>query len=77
MSTTFFVVMQKRGDGKVYADLHKCLPELFLTAEDAQQALDADPLLAPHRHVVEMVAMTALEYEGQCEDLDRLQDLLD
>lgn len=71
MSTTFFVVMQKRGDGRVFADLHKCLPEMFLTPEDAQAALDADPLLAPHRHVVEMVAMTASEYAMHLDDLDR------
>ncbi len=62
MSTSLFVVMQKRRDGHVYADLHKCLPEMFLTPEDAQKALDADPELAPYRHVVELVACTREEY---------------
>jgi len=53
---TFYVVMQKRGDGKVYADLHKCLPHIFFTREDAEEARQADPELANHRHVVELVA---------------------
>lgn len=77
MSATFYVVMQRRGDGKVYADLHKCLPKMFLTPEDAQAALESDLELAPHRHVVKMVAMTDDDYELHCEDLNRLQDLLD
>jgi hypothetical protein len=70
MSTTFYVVMQKRGDGFIYADLHKCLPEMFLTIEEAEAALNADPELAPHRHVVELVAAKHAEW-------DELQDLLD
>lgn len=62
MSVSFFAVMQKRRDGRVYADLHKSLPGLFLTPEDAQKALDADPELAPYRHVVPLVACTREEY---------------
>lgn len=56
VAAEFFVVMQKRRDGKVYADLHKCLPTMFLTLEDAQAALEADPELKPHRHIVRMLA---------------------
>ena len=52
----FYVVMQKRKDGRVYADLHKCLPTIFLTPQDAQAALDADPELKSYRHIVELVA---------------------
>lgn len=52
----FFVVMLKRADGKVYPDLHKCLPTMYLTFEDAQHALDADPNLKPYHHIVRMVA---------------------
>lgn len=54
---TFYVNMQKRRDGVVYADLHKCLPTIFFTPEDAQAAIDADPELKPFRHVVELVAV--------------------
>lgn len=53
----FYVIMQKRGDGKVYADLHKCPPTFYLTEEDAEAALAVDELAA-HRHVVELVACT-------------------
>lgn len=54
----FYVNMQKRGDGKVYPDLHKTDERIYLTREDAQAAVDADPTLAPYRHVVELVAAT-------------------
>lgn len=69
---TFFVNMQKRGDGKVYADLHKTDGTIYFTAEDAQAAIDADPMLKPHRHVVEMVAMTREEYEEQSKEIKEL-----
>lgn len=63
MAYQFFVNMQKRGDGKVYADLHKTDQAIYFSEEDAQAAIDKDPSLSPHRHVVEMVAMTAQEYD--------------
>ena len=53
----FFVNMQKRGDGVVYADLHKTDHCIYFTAEEAQAAIDKDPELAPYRHVVELVAV--------------------
>ncbi len=54
----------------VYADLHKTDHVIYLTPEDAQAAIDADPELAPHRRVVELVAMTVEDWnelmkEGQ------------
>ena len=52
----FFVNMQKRGDGKVYVDLHKTDHGLYLTAEEAQAAIDLYPELAQHRHVVRLIA---------------------
>lgn len=55
---TFYVVMQKRRDGRVYADLHKTTERIYLTPDDARAALDADPELRPYRHVVELVAVT-------------------
>jgi hypothetical protein len=33
--TTFYVIMQKRRDGEVYADLHKTNEIMYLTYEDA------------------------------------------
>lgn len=62
MSTTFYVIMQKRRDGMVYADLHKTDHRFYLTPEDAQAAIDADPELASHRRVVELVAMTVEDW---------------
>lgn len=56
MSFCFYVNMQKRGDGKVYADLHKTDERIYFTPEEAQAAIDADPELAPYRHVVCLVA---------------------
>lgn len=56
MSFLFYVNMQKRRDGKVYPDLHKTDERMYFTPEEAQAAIDADPELAPYRHVVPMVA---------------------
>jgi hypothetical protein len=39
--TEFFVIMQKRGDGKVYADLHKSIDKIYLTEEDAREAFQS------------------------------------
>jgi hypothetical protein len=36
--TEFYVIMQKRRDGKVYADLHKSTQQIYLTEEDAEDA---------------------------------------
>ena len=64
----FFVNMQKRGDGLVYADLHKSDNYIYFSAEDAQAAIDKDPELKPHRHVVELLAMLpdAVEHQYRC-----------
>jgi hypothetical protein len=57
----FYVVMQKRGDGCVYADLHKTDELLYLVREDADAALVAKGELAKHFHVVPMLAYVAKE----------------
>lgn len=62
MAYQFFVNMQKRGDGKVYADLHKTDAVIYFDEDAAQVAINKDPKIAPYRHVVEMVALTADEY---------------
>lgn len=63
MATTFYVLMLKRADGVVSADLAKSLPTMFLTEHGALERLCEDDALARHRHVVEMVAMTRTEYD--------------
>ena len=65
--TEFFVIMQKRSDGKVYADLAHCLKGVYLTKEQAQEAFDesAAPVPKPfHRsfHIVRLIAYTEDEH---------------
>ena len=63
MSTTFYVIMQKRRDGRVYADLHKTDGRFYLTPEEAKRALENDPIYKEFFHVVELVAMTVEEWD--------------
>lgn len=62
MAYQFFVNMQKRGDGKIYADLHKTDEVIYFDENEARAAINKDPEIAPYRHVVEMVALTIDEY---------------
>ena len=39
VSCTFYVIMLKRQDGQVYADLAKTTQQIFLTEHEAQDAL--------------------------------------
>lgn len=68
MATEFFVIMLKRADGKVEADMHKCSKVFHTTQGSADAALAnflvADPEIARHYHVVRLLAMTAEEYIG-------------
>jgi len=54
----FFVVMQKRKDGKVYADLHKCMQGFFLEVEEANYYCEKMNFIAGWEvwHVVPMLA---------------------
>lgn len=54
----FFVVMQKRGDGGVYADLHKTTKKMYLMRLEADQALKDMGDLTPYFHVVRLFAVT-------------------
>lgn len=63
MAYQFYVNMQKRGDGKVYADLHKTDGHIYFDEVEPKLAILLDAEIADHRHVVEMVAMTAAEYD--------------
>ena len=62
MSRTFYVIMQKRRDGKVYADLHKTDGSFFLDKDEANRVRESDPIYREHFHVVELVAMTVEEW---------------
>ncbi len=65
MSYLIYVNMQKRSDGKVYADLHKTDERIYFTRQDAQEAIDADPELAKYRHVVQIVCDVYQPQEGE------------
>ena len=62
--TEFFVIMQKRNDGKVYADLHKSLDKVYLTELDArigfQDEVEWD--LRGSFHIVRLIAYTEDEH---------------
>ncbi len=57
----FFVVMQKRRDGKVYADLHKTTEKMYLMRLEANQALKDMGDLTPYFHVVRLFAVTVVD----------------
>jgi hypothetical protein len=63
--TEFFVIMQKRDDGKVYADLHKSLEKVYLTREEAEKTQAAyDKETSSFRnsfHIVRLFACTEEE----------------
>ena len=63
MAYEFFVLMQRRRDGKQYADLHKSTQEIFLLKEDADRALEAMGEIAVHFAITKMVALPASEWE--------------
>ena len=61
--TEFFVIMQKRDDGKVYADLHKSIDKMYLTEEDAREAFQSEVQWDLRRafHIVRLFACTEEE----------------
>lgn len=61
--TEFFVIMRKRDDGKVYADLHKSIDKMYLTEEDAREAFQAEVQwdLRKSFHIVRLFACTEEE----------------
>jgi hypothetical protein len=56
MSCLFYVIMVKRSDGKVYADLHKAGRTFYLTRKDAEFMLKNDRANPQFYHVVELIA---------------------
>jgi hypothetical protein len=61
--TEFFVIMRKRDDGKVYADLHKSIGKVYLTEEDAREGFQAEVQWDWRRafHIVRLFACTEEE----------------
>jgi len=58
--TEFYVIMQKRQDTKVYADLHKTTEKIYLTYDDAEKelndALYGDYFYKNYYHIVRLIA---------------------
>lgn len=72
MAQTFYVNMQKRADGKVYADLHKTSSVLYHDLKEAQEDLTYDEYRMS-KHTVELVALTKEEYEELMKGKDELR----
>jgi len=54
--TEFYVIMQKRQDGKVYADLHKTNQHIYLTLEDAEDEFNKSEHYKEYCHIVKLIA---------------------
>jgi hypothetical protein len=59
--TEFYVIMLKRQDGKVYADLHKATEKIYLTYEDAEKELNEGESYEgyfhkDYHHIVRLIA---------------------
>ena len=54
--TEFYVIMLKRQDGKVYADLHKTNQVIYLTIEDAYEELNNTEHFKENYHIVKLIA---------------------
>lgn len=65
MAYEFFVIMLKRSDGKIYADLHKTDEKIYLIEDEADVALKQMGDMARYFHKVRMVGILASEWEEQ------------
>jgi len=54
--TEFYVIMLKRQDGKVYADLHKTNQVIYLTIEDAEDEFNNSEHYKQYCHIVKLIA---------------------
>lgn len=48
----FYVIMLKRSNGKVYADLHKTNMKIYLEYEDAKREIESWPMCQEYVHIV-------------------------
>ena len=51
----FYVIMQKRSDNKIYADLHKTTQQIYLTYEDVESAFKYFEYQDSY-HIVKLIA---------------------
>lgn len=72
----FFVVMQKRTDGKLYDDLHKTDEKIYLNRADAEKAVQAMGTMSEYFQIVEMVAVTREEWTESEKELDKIENEL-
>jgi hypothetical protein len=82
----FYVIMLKRKDGQVYADLAKSSETIYLTRQEAERALDEEFVIDGHTakqwHVVRLLARLPTEGYPQlvaaapemCELLEYIRD---
>ena len=54
--TEFYVIMLKRQDGKVYADLHKTNEVIYGTIEDAYEEWNNNEHYKEYCHIVKLIA---------------------
>jgi hypothetical protein len=60
--TNFWVIMLKRLDGEVYADLHKTNMKIYLEYEDAEKELNSWEMCKEYVRIVKLIA--TLDEEG-------------
>ena len=71
--TEFYVIMLKRQDGKVYADLHKTDQFIYLTEEDAYEELNNKEHFKEYYQVVKLIACLDEELKEIKDQLDYLE----
>ena len=70
--TEFYVIMQKRQDCKVYADLHKSTEQIYLTKEDAESAFKYFEYQDSF-HIVKLIACLDEEIKELKEEIEYLE----
>ena len=71
--TEFYVIMLKRQDGKVYADLHKTNQHIYLTIEDAYEEWNNTEHYKEYYHIVKLIACLDGELKEIKDQLDYLE----
>jgi hypothetical protein len=71
--TEFYVIMLKRQDGKVYADLHKTNQHIYLTIEDAEDEFNKSEHYKEYCHIVKLIACLDGELKEIKDQLDYLE----
>jgi hypothetical protein len=71
--TEFYVIMLKRQDGKVYADLHKTNQHIYLTIEDAYDEWNNNEHYKQYFHIVKLIACLDGELKEIKDQLDYLE----